>query len=189
MGRNPDCQEKLRHEIRRNLSEDGHLIFEKLNDLKYLDQCFYETLRLFSPGLFASKKCTKPTQFTTKNGRTVDIEKGTVVIIPSLSIHRDPEYYPEPEKFVPERFSEENGGIKKYQSAGVFMPFGEGPRICPGMKFATAQVKAAIVKVVQDFRISVNPKTRSDNYLNPTFFMSLLDGGIWLDFEPIANNN
>lgn len=189
MGRNPDCQEKLRQEILENLSTDGKLSFEKLLELKYLDQCFHETLRIFGPGLFSSKKCTKPAQLTTLNGTKVDVEPETVVIIPSFSIHRDPEYYPEPEKFIPERFSEENGGTKKYQNAGVYMPFGDGPRTCPGMKFATVQVKAAVVKLVQDFRISVNSKTRNDNYLNPTFFMALLDGGIWLDFEPIKTDN
>lgn len=186
MGRNEECQNKLRHEITENLSKNDNLSFEKLSELKYLDQCFHETLRIYGPGLFSSKKCTKATELTTKNGTKVPIEEETVVIIPSFSIHRDPDHYPEPEKFIPERFSEENGGVKKFQSAGIYMPFGEGPRMCPGMKFATAQVKACVVKLIQDYKITVNPRTRNDNYLNATFFMALLDGGIWLDFEPLV---
>lgn len=160
--------------------------FEKLNELRYLDQCFHETLRIFGPGLFASKKCTKRTELTTKNGLKVPIEEDTIVIIPSFSIHRDEEYYAEPEKFIPERFSEENGGVKKYQAAGVYMPFGDGPRMCPGMRFATAQVKACVSKLIQVYKVKVNPRTRNDNYLNANFFMALLDGGIWLDFEALA---
>lgn len=57
------------------------------------------------------------------------IEEGTTVAIPTMSIHRDPEYFPEPDKFDPERFSDINKAkIPQY----VYMPFGEGPRICIG---------------------------------------------------------
>lgn len=57
------------------------------------------------------------------------IEKGTRVMLPFEALHTDPEYYPDPEKFDPERFSSENR-IKIPSCA--FIPFGEGPRICVG---------------------------------------------------------
>lgn len=44
----------------------------------------------------------------------------------------DERFYDEPGKFKPERFSEENGGVKKYKDMGVYFPFGDGPRICLG---------------------------------------------------------
>lgn len=51
------------------------------------------------------------------------------------SIHHDAEYYPQPEEFLPERFSQANGGTKKFKDMGIYMPFGDGPRICLGNPF------------------------------------------------------
>jgi len=60
------------------------------------------------------------------------IEKDTAVYIPMLGLHYDPEYFPNPDKFDPERFNEEN---KRNRSACVYFPFGEGPHNCIGEKF------------------------------------------------------
>jgi cytochrome P450 len=61
------------------------------------------------------------------------LEKGTSIFVPLAGLHYDPEYYPNPEKYDPERFSDENKAkIVPY----TFMPFGEGPRICIGTKWA-----------------------------------------------------
>ena len=57
------------------------------------------------------------------------VEKGTAIQIPVYALHRDPKYYPDPESFNPENFSEEN---KKKRHKYVYLPFGEGPRICLG---------------------------------------------------------
>lgn len=63
------------------------------------------------------------------NKKPVQIPKGTPIIIPIYGLHSDEKYFPDPEKFDPDRFSKENSGmITKY----TFMPFGEGPRICLG---------------------------------------------------------
>jgi cytochrome P450 family 6 len=57
------------------------------------------------------------------------IKKGQSVLIPILGLHRDEEYWPEPDKFIPERFSPENkGSINQY----AYLPFGQGPRNCIG---------------------------------------------------------
>lgn len=59
----------------------------------------------------------------------VTVEKGLKVIIPVLGLHHDPDYFPDPEKFNPDRFSDENkGNIPAYS----YLPFGDGPRNCIG---------------------------------------------------------
>ncbi|XP_022220896.2 probable cytochrome P450 28d1 [Drosophila obscura] len=178
LGRYPADQQKVRDEI-----GQGDLTFEQLSELPYIDACIHETLRIFTPLLSARKLVTQAHDFVNKNGVTVRVQPGDVVIIPANSMHHDPEYYEEPEAFKPERFLEVNGGVRKYREAGVYYGFGDGPRVCPGMRFALTQLKAALVEIVQNFEIKVNPKTRTDNELDDTYFMATLKGGIWLDFE------
>lgn len=72
------------------------------------------------------RNCTKDYTFP---GTDVTVEKGIGIWISILGIHRDPEYYPDPDAFDPERFTEEE--ISK-RPPMTYFPFGDGPRICIG---------------------------------------------------------
>lgn len=61
----------------------------------------------------------------------VTLDKGVAVFVSVLAIHHDEEFYPNPELFDPEQFSEEN---KAKRPSCTFLPFGEGPRNCIGMQ-------------------------------------------------------
>ncbi|XP_055371662.1 probable cytochrome P450 28d2 [Condylostylus longicornis] len=186
LGRNKIVQEKLRNEIMDLIDEKGTLDFNEIAEMKYLDLCVHETLRIISPILYSFKKCTQPFTFTnSENGKTIEILPGQTVILPFHSLHHDREYYPNPEEFIPERFSEENGGIKKFRDEGKFFPFGDGPRICLGMKFGLIQSKIGICEILRHFKITVNERTRHNNTLATDSLFAMLDGGIWLDFEEI----
>lgn len=132
MARNPEAQEKLRQEILENLDSEGHLTFEKLSELPYLEACFHESLRLFPPLSFVTKLCTEPTELVDKNGHILKMRKDEVVMISHYSLYHDPKHFDNPELFKPERFLPENGGIKKYRDEGKFLGFGDGPRVCLG---------------------------------------------------------
>lgn len=102
-------------------------------------------MRIFPPGLVLRKLVTQPYEFINKNGVRVQVKPGDVVILPVKALHYDPQYYEDPETFKPERFLEENGGMKKYRDQGVYFGFGDGPRICPGKSVCDS-------KLFQSFR-------------------------------------
>ena len=88
-------------------------------------------------------------------------------------------------KFIPERFNPEHGGLKAYKDKGVYLSFGDGPRICLGMRFALMQSKAAIAHLVKNFEITVNEKTQLPLMIDPKEFFNVKLGGVWLDFKRI----
>lgn len=118
---NQDVQTKLRNEIVNNLDEnDGKLSYDSLNEMKYLDMVVSESLRKYPPINVVTRKCTK--EYKIPNSSLV-VPKGTQVTIPVYSLQRDPKYFPEPEKFDPERFSDEN--VQKIRPF-TYLPFGKG---------------------------------------------------------------
>lgn len=83
-------------------------------------------MRLHPVGPITSRKCTKDYTFPNTN---LKIKAGTSVFIPIIGFHTDPQYFPNPEVFDPERFSPEEKAKRHHYT---FLPFGEGPRICIG---------------------------------------------------------
>ncbi|PSN52369.1 Cytochrome P450 9e2 [Blattella germanica] len=125
---NPDVQKRLQDEIDQSLEEnDGKLTYEAIHSMKYLDMVVSESLRLYPPAIFTDRKCVKNYRLPMEPSYT--LEPGDAVWIPIYAIHHDPKYYPNPEKFDPERFSDENkDNIKPF----TYLPFGSGPRNCIG---------------------------------------------------------
>lgn len=151
---NHDIQNKLRHEIiEKTEANGGKLSYDLLTQMKYLDMVINEGLRKYPPINVVTRKCTKEYLIP---GTQLVIPKDTQVTIPIYSIHRDPQYYPSPETFDPERFSDENiGNIKPF----TFLPFGEGPRICIGVRFALMVTKLALAKLLTEFKFDKSHKT------------------------------
>lgn len=130
---NPDIQQRLYSEINDALGENpnAEVTYETLHKMKYLDMIISESLRKWPPAVFIDRECTKPYRLKADNGKEIVIPTDMGVVIPIMGIHRDPKYYPNPEKFHPERFSDEN---KSKINMNAYLPFGVGPRVCIGMK-------------------------------------------------------
>lgn len=117
---NPDIQETLREEIKSGIElNDGKLTYDLLFSLKYLDMVMNETLRKYPPAFIITRNSTKDFKIP---GTEMVIPAKTDININVLSIHRDPEYYPNPEKFDPLRFTKENVRVRK---PFTFIPFGK----------------------------------------------------------------
>uniref|UniRef100_A0A8C0IMM3 unspecific monooxygenase n=1 Tax=Chelonoidis abingdonii TaxID=106734 RepID=A0A8C0IMM3_CHEAB len=139
----PDVQQTLQEEIDAALPNKAAPTYDAILQVEYLDMVVNETLRLFPVGGRIERVCKKSIEI---NG--VTISKGTVAMIPAYALHQDPEYWPEPEEFRPERFSKENReSIDPY----IFLPFGAGPRNCIGMRFALLSLKVAMIVLLQRF--------------------------------------
>jgi cytochrome P450 family 6 len=117
---NEDIQNRLREEIVTGIDEnDGKLTYDMLFGFKYLDMVINEGLRKYPPIPTPIRKCSKNHKILETD---LVIPKGTLVLINAFSMQRDPEYFPDPEKFDPERFSPEN--VKKIKPF-TNIPFGK----------------------------------------------------------------
>jgi cytochrome P450 len=185
VAKNRDIQDRLRRELKEALvNTNNELDFEVINGLEYLDGVMHETLRIHPPGLTMNKLCTKDFPLPgISSSKPVVVKKGTPIMIPVYALHNDPAYFPDPEQFDPSRFNEE---AKKMRPKCVYLPFGEGPRMCMGMRFALGQTKAALASAVLNFRISLAP-SHKPFVLDPASFMYDSKDGILLNFESLKN--
>lgn len=179
---NKDVQEKLIAEIDQvNEELDGkHLTYDALQKMKYIDMVITEGLRVWPPAEFTDRVCVKDYKMTNDQGQEFTIKKGQNVWIPIIAYHMDPNYYENPKKFDPERFSNEN---RDSINAAPYMPFGIGPRNCIGSRFALMQMKCAFYYLLLNFTLEVCEKTQIP--------LKLIKGartqpekGIWLELCP-----
>ncbi|XP_071147587.1 cytochrome P450 3A41-like isoform X1 [Mytilus edulis] len=147
---NHDVQDKCLEEID-NIFHGERPQFEDLSKLEYLDRFFNEVLRLYASAVRIQRGGKQ--NITVKG---VYIPKDVDISVPLYALHRNPTYWPDPEKFDPDRFTEEN---KAKRPDFAFIPFGVGPRICIGMRLAVMEVKMALVFLLQNFSFSPCSKT------------------------------
>lgn len=127
---NPDVQQKLYEEIEEtNQRLDGKRItYDVIQKMNYLDQVISETLRMWPVAVQIDRMCVK--DYVYDDGKlNFKIEKGSVIAFSMYGLQHDPKYFPSPEMFDPERFSDEN---KANIVPGTYLPFGLGPRNCIG---------------------------------------------------------
>uniref|UniRef100_A0A340TBH6 Cytochrome P450 n=1 Tax=Anopheles minimus TaxID=112268 RepID=A0A340TBH6_9DIPT len=180
LAKNSELQERLRKEINRALEANGgELTYDVVMGIEYLNKVVDETLRKYPP---LESITRAPEQDYTIPGTKHVIPKGTMVQIPIYALHHDPEYYPEPERFDPERFQPE---VANARPPYVYMPFGEGPRICIGMRFGMMQTKVGLITLLRQFRFSPTEKTPETIRFMPNVFILSPDRGNYLHVEKI----
>ncbi|XP_044261850.1 cytochrome P450 6k1-like [Tribolium madens] len=176
---NTDIQDRLREDIRKHHDAHGDFTYEAIQDMKYLDMVLCETLRKYPLTNFLNRECETKYTFE-ESGLTID--KGTSILIPVAGLHYDEEYFPNPEKFDPERFSDEN---KSKIVAYTYLPFGDGPRVCIGQRFAMLVSKVSLAYILKDFAVKKTNSTTVPLQLDPGAIFLANKNGVHLKVDKV----
>nr|XP_024219261.1 cytochrome P450 9e2-like [Halyomorpha halys] len=125
-----------------------------------------KTLRLHPGAPSTLRVCTKEYKFP--NGLT--LLPGDSIIIPIYALQRDPNYFSNPLSFNPDRFDEP-------LVPGTYIPFGDGPRICIGMRFAMLEMKFALSKLLLNYNIQLSKSTETPR-MSPRGFLNIPLNGV-----------
>ncbi|CAD7079271.1 unnamed protein product [Hermetia illucens] len=179
LAKNPNIQKQARAEISTVLSKhDNKLSYEGLAEMELLERILLETLRLFPPVGTVHRVSNQ--DYTLPNGGVVP--KGTFLVLPVYAMHHDKDVFPEPERFDPERFTEEE---KSKRHPFAFLPFGEGPRICIGARFAMMQTKIALVKLLSNYLVITCDNTPTTLEVDESSLTVVPKDSVWLKFEKV----
>ncbi|MCB9683245.1 MAG: cytochrome P450 [Alphaproteobacteria bacterium] len=140
LARHPEVLAKLQAELDAVVG-DRPLRMSDLKDLPYLDMVVHECLRYLPPVWVYIKE---PTQDAVVGGYRVP--KGVPVLISPWVTHHDPRFWPEPDRFLPERFTREG---RMAQLRGAWIPFSGGARVCFGKSFALTELRLIIGSMCQ----------------------------------------
>jgi cytochrome P450 family 4 len=146
LANHPKIQKTVLEEQRELFGDekDPTIAYQELQDMKYLELVIKETLRLYPSVPVIGRYTQEDFLF---EGQV--IPKRTNVALYIYGLHRNPEYFPEPEKFDPDRFDNLNGSLPF-----AYIPFSAGPRNCIGQKFAMLEMKSVISKVIRHFELT-----------------------------------
>ncbi|EAT45358.2 AAEL003399-PA [Aedes aegypti] len=145
---NPHVQDKIYEEIVAILGKNHktvELTYQSLQEFKYLEMAIKEGLRLFPSVPFIGRNLVEDLEFD-----DITLPAGQDILIPIYMIHRNPEIYPDPERYDPERFSD---GTESKRGPYDYIPFSAGTRNCIGQRFAMLEMKAALIKLIGNYRI------------------------------------
>ncbi|KAJ4351113.1 uncharacterized protein N0V89_006452 [Didymosphaeria variabile] len=158
----PDGQ-RLQIKLREELKNAGQTIRE-LQELPYLDAVIKETMRLF-PTIISTLPRVLEAPLAVREG--ILLPEGTVVGMQNYVHHQDPELFPEPETFLPERWLDKDAHT---DMNAALTPFSIGPRNCLGQNLARAEIYLAISKVFRRLHLTLNPSmTEADMEMNDRF--------------------
>lgn len=119
-------------------------------------------------------------------GMDVTIAKETSIFIPVFAIHYDPEFYPEPEKFDPDRFDSE---AKMKRDSMTWLAFGDGPRNCIGLRFGMMQVRIGLVTLLNNFEVLLDKKTQIPPQFDVGAAITVPKDGVYLKLKPVIYEN
>ncbi|KAH7639539.1 lithocholate 6-beta-hydroxylase-like [Dermatophagoides farinae] len=158
MAWNPTIQQRCYEELQAKLDGldyNSHEYFDIImHKLPYFESIIKETLRKYPPCSIIPRSVS--VDHCQLNG--IPLQKNTIIHLPTHAVHHCEDYYPEPEKFLPERFMPENRhNLVPY----TYFPFGLGPRNCVGMRFAYQELHYCLSRLLLNYHFETLPETPS----------------------------
>ncbi|CAL1295803.1 unnamed protein product [Larinioides sclopetarius] len=155
IGLHPQVQRKVQEELDAIFDGDArrHVTIDDVRNMKYLECVLKESQRLYPSVPFIGRVLNEDLKMS-----NVVLPKGTTIHCHIQSLHRDPEWFPNPEAFDPDRFLPENL-LDRHPFA--YIPFSAGPRNCIGQKFALLEEKVVISNILRNFTaVSLDPRDK-----------------------------
>ncbi|KAF3426863.1 hypothetical protein E2986_12663 [Frieseomelitta varia] len=183
VGINDHVQKRLQDEIDQVLEDcNGEVTYEAINGMKYLDAVILESLRMYPSVVGSDRVCTKPFELPPRvpGAELYVVQPGDTVWIPISCIQHDPQYYPEPKKFNPDRFYDDS----KLSNSLSFLSFGLGPRMCIGNRFALLEAKVLLFYIFANCDLAPCAKSSKSLKLVSTGFAVVPENGFWLKIQP-----
>jgi Cytochrome P450 len=169
----PKIQERVRQEVAEVVG-NGSIEFHHLKRLRLTTDVFREAMRLYPPVTFVVRDTVQDETLGTRR-----IEKGSVVFISAWLSHRSAALWNTPDQFDPDRFETSEG---KASAKTAYLPFSQGPRVCPGAAFAMQEGVLILAAMVRAYRLSIAP----GHVPRPRAKLTLRsDNGIRLLVEPL----
>lgn len=149
VGRHPDVAARVADELDRVLGDRAAPEYADLRRLTYLDMTHKEAMRLYPPGPYGARETTEPLRLG-----DYTIPAGATLFCPFWAVHMNPEHWPEPEKFAPERFTPDEVAARP---GLAHIPFGFGPRGCEGAALAMVEATLVLAVLLKRFRFRPVP--------------------------------
>jgi len=182
----PAAQQRLRQEVQ-GVAGREPLQLQHLRQLRYGAAVFNETLRLYPPVSFFIRERQGTATELEAEGQVSRCPVGALLTLSPWVIHRHSQHWPEPHSFRPERFLERQShrhgqALSHLQPPEPFLPFGLGPRKCPGAAFAQQEALLVLADLVR--RYALVPATGREPDLVGRLTLRARTG-LWIHLTPI----
>uniref|UniRef100_A0A182MDG1 Cytochrome P450 n=2 Tax=Anopheles culicifacies TaxID=139723 RepID=A0A182MDG1_9DIPT len=181
LAKHPEVQLEARSSIHDVLKKhNNQLTYDAVMEMEYIGSIINETLRMYPPVATLHRITTQAYQLP--NGAI--LPEGIGVILPNLAFQNDADYFPNPHDFKPDRFSVKND----FKNNFSYLPFGEGPRICIGMRFGLLQTRLGLAMLVRNYKFTIDSsEAERPLRIDPINLLHGPAGEVWLNVERIAD--
>ena len=146
----PEQQARLAEELGRVLGGRSPGLAD-LDKLTFTEAVVLESMRLYPPAWGIARESVTPVEIA-----GYAFPKGATFVMSTWTVHRDARHFDDPAAFKPERWQ---GDLQKRLPRFAYFPFGGGPRVCIGNRFAMMEAKLVLASAVQRFRFDPTPET------------------------------